>query len=761
MEEPDLFAASHQLILRLVREQKITGLRLDHLDGLFDPGGYLDALQDAVVQEWTGDLAPSGISPEIWRRQVHSWRTKERNRCAASVAARPLFVAIEKILMGNEALPKSWPIHGTSGYVFLNDVIRLFVNPENAKAMTQVYERFTGQAQAFADVTYECKKLITSTALASELNVLAVALNRISEGNRRARDFTLNYLREALRETVACFPVYRTYLSGAGASEADRQVIDMTLARAKRRNPMMEPLVFGFLRQVLLPRPAERKGAGEKESQGEAVNTLSSSVDSSPAPSLAPSAEDDEYRQRLEFAMKFQQYTGPVQAKGVEDTAFYRYNRLLSLNEVGGEPQRFGGPPEEFHEANRMRLAHWPHAMLATATHDTKRGEDARARLNVLSEIPTDWRRMIFQWSRINNANRTLIQGEHAPHRNDEYLFYQALLGAWPVAGEDQPKIEKDSLSSDPPSSIRDPRFSVPPGLVERLKEYMLKAVREAKVFSSWINPNEDYDQGVADFVTKTLTGRRAAKFLASFLPFQERIARLGMVNSLAQVVLKIISPGVPDFYQGTELWDFSLVDPDNRRPVDFAHRIRLLESLESISVSEFDRITDLLDQWPDGRIKLLITTSGLRLRRKWPRVFIEGEYLTLEATGEKADHIVAIARRLPSSVSTSTAETRCVLAIVPRLVAGLVDASVEPERLSPSEERATSYLPVGANTWKTTRVILPDDIAEFSFRNIITGQPVSITPSAAPRLAPSLLLADVLSSCPVALLEGVGSTSP
>ena len=287
----------------------------------------------------------------------------------------------------------------------------------------------------------------------------------------------------------------------------------------------------------------------------------------------------------------------------------------------------------------------------------------------------------------------------------------------------------------------------------------MLKALREAKVYTSWINPDEDYDQAVADFVTKALTGRRAAKFLASFLPFQKRIARWGMVNSLSQVVLKIISPGVPDFYQGTELWDFSLVDPDNRRPVDFVHRVRLLESLESVPVSEFgNRITDLLDHWPDGRIKLLITTSGLRLRRKWPRVFMEGEYLSWEATGEKADHAVAIARRLHSSISTSGLATRCVLAIVPRLVAGLVDASAETEEPSPPPEHAASCLPVGANIWKTTRVILPNDLAQFSFCNIITGQPVPITPSPAPRLAPSLLLADVLSTCPVALLEGIGS---
>jgi (1->4)-alpha-D-glucan 1-alpha-D-glucosylmutase len=786
MEEPALFTAAHQLVLRLIREQKITGLRLDHLDGLFDPAGYLEELQEAVIQEWLSDLKPRDISPEAWRRQLRTWRASERQQDRAGLAACPLFIAIEKILMGDEALPKSWPIHGTSGYVFLNDVDRLFVPPENAKAMTAVYERFTGMTQSFADVVYECKRLLTWTAMASELNVLADAMNRLSEGNRRARDFTLSYLREALRETVACFPVYRTYVSAAGAAEADRLVIDLALARARRRNPAMEPLVFGFLRQVLLPRPTEDEqkqmkieDRGSKIEHDGVVPPSATLHSQSPVPALP----EDEYSRRLEFAMKFQQYTGPVQAKGVEDTAFYRYNRLLSLNEVGGDPQRFGDPPEKFHQANLVRLTYWPHAMLATATHDTKRGEDARARLNVLSEMPTDWRRALFQWSRINTANRTLIQGEHAPHRNDEYLFYQALLGAWP---DDHSPL---TIHHSP---------TAPPDLIERLKQYMLKAVHEAKVFTSWINPNEAYDQAVADFVTKTLTGRRAPKFLASFLPFEQKIARLGMINSLAQVVLKIISPGVPDFYQGTELWDLSLVDPDNRRPVDFDHRRRLLESLEPLlnpksqvanSKSQVASpeagtgnlefgISDLLRSWFDGRIKLLITAAGLRLRREWPQVFKHGEYLPLEVIGEKADHVVAVARRHHDHL---------IVAIVPRLVAGLVQASTEqgpgPElddemAYDPATEppggtehhggtlnggtdsqSVHSWLPVGPDIWKTTRVILPPDSfiphpSSLSFRNVITQESAPITASPSPRLVPSLLVSHALAICPVALLE-------
>jgi (1->4)-alpha-D-glucan 1-alpha-D-glucosylmutase len=672
MEEPDVFAATHELILRLIRGGKVTGLRLDHLDGLFDPAGYVESLQEAILQEWVSDLAPAEIPNEEWRRQVRAWRSANKN-----VAERPFYVVAEKILSGQETLPESWPIHGTSGYDFLNDLNRLFVDAADAKAMKQVYERFTGQTKPFADVVYECKKLITWTALASELNVLAHALNRLSEGNRRARDFTLNSLREALREVVACFPVYRTYVSPSGATETDRQMIHTALARARRRNPAMEPSVFDFLSGTLLP------GDVEEISQ-------------------------EEHRQRLDFAMKFQQYTGPVQAKGMEDTAFYRYNCLLSLNEVGGDPQRFGGAPAQFHEANRQRLHHWPSTLLATATHDTKRGEDARARLNVLSEVPDEWRRALFQWTRINASNRSTVDGKPAPDRNDEYLFYQALLGAWPA-------------------ELHVP--TAPSELVKRLRDYMLKAVKEAKVHTSWINPNEAYDRAVADFVDNTLAGPRAAKFLNSFLPFQQRIARLGMLNSLAQLVLKVVCPGVPDFYQGTELWDLSLVDPDNRRPVDMEQRRQLLEDLEPALREESSgaagKVAELLEHWQDGRIKLFITACGLRLRHCLPPVFLQGEYIPLQGTGEQANHLVGVARRL---------EDQVVLAVAPRLQVHL----------------AATHLPLGPDTWKATRLVLPSCIPAGSFRNVITHERVEPARESGQMC---IWAADALATCPVALL--------
>jgi (1->4)-alpha-D-glucan 1-alpha-D-glucosylmutase len=683
MEEPAVFSATHQFIVCLIRDGKITGLRLDHLDGLFDPAGYLERLQETVVQTWLAGPFGPPEEGEDWRLQVHAWREKEKLREPHSPLAQPLYVVAEKILSGSEALPASWPIHGTSGYDFLNDLNRVFVDSQNARAMRRVYERFTGRLASFADVVYECKKLITWTALASELNVLAHALNRISEGNRRARDFTLDSLREALREVVACFPVYRTYVSSAGETETDRQMIEMAIHRAQRRNPAMEATAFDFLRRTLLPR------AGGNVSE-------------------------EEYQRRLSFAMKFQQYTGPVQAKGVEDTAFYRYNVLVSLNEVGGDPQRFGSPPQRFHEANVRRLTQWPYTMLATATHDTKRGEDHRARLNVLSEIPEEWRRQVYRWTRLAAGNRTTVDGEPAPDRNDEYLFYQALLGVWPA---------------EPPGT---PYASAPADLVERLRAYMHKAVNEAKVHTSWINPNQAYDQAVADFVEKTLTGPRAARFLAEFLPFQHRIARLGMVNSLAQVVLKAASPGVPDIYQGTELWDLSLVDPDNRRPVDYARRLQLLAELEPVvqesSPARTNIVVDLLQHWEDGRIKFFLTMLCLHLRRRWHSVFQTGEYVPLTAEGERADHVVALARQH---------DEQRIIAVVPRACVKLT--------------RHEHPLPVGEESWGTSTLLLPPGWDKYSYRNVVTGEAIRV---ASEKGAAALRLSEVLSVCPVALLE-------
>jgi (1->4)-alpha-D-glucan 1-alpha-D-glucosylmutase len=401
-----------------------------------------------------------------------------------------------------------------------------------------------------------------------------------------------------------------------------------------------------------------------------------------------------------------------VVAKGVEDTAFYRYLPLVALNEVGGDPGWLGGTPIDVHRAMAERLRRAPRSLSATATHDTKRGEDARVRISALSEIPDEWRKAVAEWMRVNGRNRTKVQGTWAPDRNDEYLFYQALLGAWPA----------ETALAPPPQRAAD-------DLISRLTAYMGKAVREAKVHTSWIHENEDYGRAVAHFVTRTLSGPTAPRFLSSFAAFQQRAARVGMINSLAQLVLKLASPGVPDFYQGTELWDLSLVDPDNRRPVDFAHRRGLLAGLQPVidrieaGETAAREVRELLDTWPDGRIKLLVTACGLRFRRAHAELMVEGSYTALEPQGPAADHLVAFARRDRSGT---------LLAVVPRLVAPLV-----------GDDRP---VPLGREAWGSTSIVLPEGIDASTYRHLLTGDRVDVT-------APHVQVASVFQTSPVALL--------
>jgi (1->4)-alpha-D-glucan 1-alpha-D-glucosylmutase len=414
----------------------------------------------------------------------------------------------------------------------------------------------------------------------------------------------------------------------------------------------------------------------------------------------------------MRFAMKFQQYTGPLQAKGLEDTAFYRYNLLLSLNEVGGDPSRFGTPAADFHDMNRFRRDEWPFEMLATSTHDTKVGEDVRTRIDVLSELPEEWEREVARWMRLNKNARAIVDGEPAPDRNDEYRFYQVLLGAWPLDGK--PTAE----------------------LVERLQVFMIKSIKEAKLRSSWINPFEPYENAASTFVEAVLAGRESAKFLHAFVPFQERIARAGMVNSLSQVALKIASPGVPDFYQGTELWDLNLVDPDNRRPVDFDLRDRLLSDVDRILAEPPDArrasLARLIERWKDGGIKLLVTAAGLRLRSSEPRLFLEGDYMALDTETPVPARATAFARTLGSDGSGGG---RAAILIAPHLVANAIDAH--------------HPLPVG-DVWKTSRVHLPLPLASLIYRDVFTGaelKPVRVDNSA------WLFIGQALHTLPVALL--------
>jgi (1->4)-alpha-D-glucan 1-alpha-D-glucosylmutase len=674
MEDPCVFAATHGLVLRLIQEGKLSGLRVDHADGLFDPADYLHRLQEAACRTLSTRM---GSAPE-----------------------RPIYLLVEKILGADETLPADWPVEGTTGYGFLNDVNGVFVDPANADTLRKIYARFTGRREAFSEIAYHGKRLITASSMASELAVLAQALNRISESHRRTRDFTLNALRKTLAEVVACFPVYRTYLSESGFTATDRAAIDFATDRARQRNPVMESSIFLFLRSVLL--------TGSERATGR------------------QSDEDPCQRQRRTFAMKFQQYTAPVQAKGVEDTAYYRYNALVSLNEVGGDPRRFGRSVEEFHAGNGVRLERWPLEMIATATHDTKRGEDARARINVISEMPQQWRHAVSCWMRINASHRTAVDRQSAPDRNDEYLFYQSLLGAWPAEPVDAPIPH-----------------AAPFDLVDRMRRYMQKAIKEAKVHTSWVNENSAYEGAVSTFVETALTGPGARPFLSSFVPFERRVAALGMVNSLAQLVLKIASPGVPDFYQGTEWWDFHLVDPDNRGPVDFASRRAMLDELRPwIDRSEWvspaspgrrDCATESLEtcvgamlaRWHDARIKMFLTACGLRLRARERALMLHGDYTPLAADGIGATHLLGFARCL---------DGKALLAVVPRLTAAL---------LPPDQP-----LPTGAALWGDTRIALPRALAGRAFRQVFTGEPIRPAGDAG-----GLRAADVLRTCPVALL--------
>jgi (1->4)-alpha-D-glucan 1-alpha-D-glucosylmutase len=676
VEEPEVFAATHRLLTALIADGSVDAVRVDHPDGLFDPAGYFDRLQEVAAEALHEPRRTQGERPD-----------------------RPIYVVAEKILSGRERLPSRWAVHGTTGYNFLNDLNGLFVDRPQARRMRRAYAKLTGRTAPFDDVLYASKRLIMKTAMASELNVLAHMLDRIAESNRKSRDFTLESLRDAITEVVACFPVYRTYVDGRGWSSEDRAVVVRAVARARRRNPAMEASLFDFLLEVVLPRDPAALRADERRSGY--------------SPADAPEA-----RARLRFAMKLQQYTGPVQAKGLEDTAFYRYNLLLSLNEVGGDPDRFGRSASEFHVAAAQRQADWPFEMLATATHDTKLGEDVRARVNVLSEIPDEWAREVSRWMRANRSLRTMVDGEPAPDRNDEYRFYQALIGAWPVPPDD--------ASAEP--------HAASPDVVERLQAFMIKSVKEAKLHTSWLTPNAEYENAVVRFVERVLTGPGGARFLPAFLPLQRRVAAIGMLNSLAQVAIKMGSPGVPDFYQGTELWDLNLVDPDNRRPVDFALRERLLGDAERVLALACDAranaVSNLVADWRSGAIKMLLTTAGLRLRRARPDLFLDGSYVPLETEITVNADALAFAR---------THGDDAVLAVAPRLCAPIFGADLA--------------LPLGGAAWKTSRILLPAELAGRRFRHELTGaelRPVT-------RGAQSwLFVGQLFETVPVAILSAI-----
>ena len=641
-----------------------------------------------------------------------------------SAIERPFYVVVEKILGQDERLRESWGAQGTTGYDFLNLLNGLFVDTQNAEAFSRLYRRLAGIESDFADVAYESKKLVLETAMSSELHMLARRLDRISEQSRYTRDFTLNSLQHALGEVIACFPVYRSYIrpNADEIGEEDRRYISRAIRNAKRRNPTVSASIFDFIESLLLLRDSE--GVERPEI-----------------------IDDEGRRERREFVMRFQQLTGPVAAKGIEDTAFYRFFPLASLCEVGGEPSRFGVSPGTFHRRNRERLALWPTAMLASSTHDSKRSEDARARINSLSEIPVRWYRAVRRWQTMNLELKTAIEDRAAPDANEEYLLYQTLLGAWPldsdcglrIAACGFMKVEKSERNkgedfggadeTNPQSAIRNPQSENPQSFVQRIQEYMIKALREAKIHSSWLNPDEEYEQAMRDFIAKILSPKGA--FVRDFADFQAPIARAGMFNSLSQTLLKIAAPGVPDFYQGTEVWDFSLVDPDNRRPVDYEHRKHLLDSLRDKGADDRASLADdLLRRSPDGRIKMFIATGALNYRQNNRDLFERGEYLPLQPSGERERHVVSFARRIGDKTAIVIA-TRFFI-------------------------RLTSGLPIGPEAWGATAVIMNDELAGC-YRDVFTGRNIHARKRQnGSEDGNALPLAEALAHLPVALLERV-----
>jgi (1->4)-alpha-D-glucan 1-alpha-D-glucosylmutase len=663
VEDPEVFSAVHALIFDLARQGHIRGLRVDHPDGLFEPEKYFRSLQDAY-RAWSAAPGSAGASG------------RAQDQHARPEGNRTFYIVAEKILTGNEPLRGEWAIEGTTGYGFLNLVNGLFVDQSKERAFQQLYRRFTGWTDSPADLICDSKRLILQVAMSSELNVLSRRLDHISEEHRWSRDFTLESLRDGLREVLAAFPVYRTYVrsDSAEVDAQDRRQVHAAIREAKLRNPAISESVFDFIQSVLLLEH--------------------------------PNGLDDAQRaERQLFAVRFQQLSAPVMAKGVEDTAFYRYYPLASLNEVGGDPARFGVSVTAFHRRNLIRRELWPNGMNASSTHDTKRGEDVRARLNVLSEAPGEWYRAIRRWRDLNRGAKIKVNGWRAPDANEEYLLYQTLVGTWPLypmnAGEHQ-------------------------AYVRRIDAYMQKALHEAKVHTSWVNPDSEYDKAVTRFVERVLECTPGNAFLDDLRQFQAPIARAGIWNSLAQLVVKIASPGVPDFYQGNDLWAFDLVDPDNRRPVDYQARRQMLTQLLEQASRDRAALVDRLRENPcDGAIKLFITREALQFRRAHRQLFEQGTYTGLAPEGHRARHVVAFSRALGNQT---------VVAATGRFFLRLCNSHAKP---------------VG-DVWGNTAITLPKKNTHRVFCDVFTGETVHAEQREEGWFLPA---SKVFARCPAALL--------
>jgi (1->4)-alpha-D-glucan 1-alpha-D-glucosylmutase len=656
MEQPAVFEETHRLIGQLIAEGKLQGLRLDHVDGLFDPAAYF-----AQLQHLASKCAP-----------------KADETSTSQPGAQPFYVVVEKILARHEHLREDWPIAGTTGYEFINLVNGLFVDPAGERPLDRTYRRFLDRSADFDEILYACKTHVIDTILASELNGLAGELDALSERHWSTRDYTEERLRAALKEVVAGFPVYRTYISERGIAAEDRRDIDWAVSQARKTYAGPDPEILDFVHA--------------------AVTT--DLADHTPAYGRA---------EVFRFAMRFQQYTGPVMAKSLEDTCFFRWNRLLSLNEVGGDPRQFGISTAAFHHLAQERAKRWPNALSPSATHDTKRGADVRARLNVLSELPAEWDKRVRRWASLNRFRRQRIDRTPAPSSNDEYMIYQTMLGAWPT----------ELVGATLPGAAVVDRFR------ERLQDAVLKAIREAKRRTSWSNPNAVYENACMTFVERILDGSRPNPFLEDFVAYQAKIARFGMLNGLCQCFVELTAPGVPDIYQGGELWDLSLIDPDNRRPVDFEERRHALAEVRPMlqwpAAKRSAALRGSLEAWKDGRIKLAVIAALLDCRQRERALFARGSYQPLEFDGPQANHLVGYGRHC---------DGRSCFVIVGRLFASLIG---DQQDVYP-----------GASLWSDTALVLPD--GSRLLENALTGVTLSAQDN-------RLKLSEILCDLPAAVL--------
>ena len=640
VDDPSVFDATHELAIRVSLRAGCAGLRIDHIDGLRNPPAYLRRLRERLS--------------------------------AQSAACDSPYVTVEKILARNEWLSEDWPVDSTTGYDYLNFANRLMVDEMQAAALEGVYARWTGQRADFIDTVYDKKKLVMRTLLGVEMRALGSVLAELAREDRYARELHPTELREALVEVTACLPVYRTYIQTLEVPEPAKAVLTRAIDAARHRRTTLRAEYFNFVADVLLLASPEYVSPEQREA-------------------------------RLAFVTRWQQFTGSIMAKGFEDTALYVYYPLASLNEVGGDPRVSDADPLAFHRFISERQARWPNAMNASTTHDTKRSEDTRARIAVLSEIPADWESSLQSWSKMNEKFARKSNGTSAPDRNEEYLFYQTLVGTWPLCEEHWAT------------------------LVPRVRDYLIKALREAEVHSRWTQPNEAHETALIEFTERVLDRQNNREFCASFDRFQQRTALYGMLNGLSQTLLKLACPGVPDFYQGTELWDLRLVDPDNRGLIDFEKRgsaLTALRSRSSLSRPGVDCGEELLKGWRSGQVKMHVIHQALAERKRNPALFENGDYRPLEAAGAHADRVIAFARMHAGA---------CLIVVTPRRV-----ASAKAPVLGARDRR---------EFWRETKLRLPE-AAPRDWKNLLncTAGRFSVRDE-------KLDLGDVFESFPVALL--------